>query len=113
MIAGKDAPNFGEAKNSWLTGTAAWTFLNISQFILGIRPDYDGLVIDPCLPETMDGFTAKRQFRGNTYNITVKNPSHVQKGIAKIIVDGNEIEGNLIPAAGVLGQEINVEAIMG
>ena len=113
MIAGKDAPNFGEAKNSWLTGTAAWTFLNVSQFILGIRPDYDGLVIDPCLPETMDGFTAKRQFRGNTYNITVKNPSHVQKGIAKIIVDGNEIEGNLIPAAGVLGQEINVEAIMG
>lgn len=54
----KDAPNFGEAKNSWLTGTAAWTFLDVSQYILGIRPDYDGLVIDPCIPSTLSGFTA-------------------------------------------------------
>ena len=97
MIAGKDAPNFGEAKNSWLTGTAAWTFLNVSQFILGIRPDYDGLIIDPCIPETLDGFTAKRDFRGVTYNITVKNPNHVEKGVVSMTVDGTAVDGNLIP----------------
>ena len=113
MIAGKDAPNFGEAKNSWLTGTAAWTFLDVSQYILGIRPDYDGLVIDPCIPSHMDGFTAKREFRGVTYHITVKNPSHVEKGVAKTIVDGKEITGNMIPAADVTGPDVNVEIIMG
>ena len=113
MIAGKDAPNFGEAKNSWLTGTAAWTFLDVSQYILGIRPDYDGLVIDPCIPSHMDGFTAKREFRGVTYHITVKNPSHVEKGVAKAIVDGKEITGNMIPAADVTGSDVNVEIIMG
>lgn len=113
MIAGKDAPNFGEAKNSWLTGTAAWTFLDISQYILGIRPDYDGLVIDPCIPSHMDGFTAKREFRSVTYHITVKNPSHVEKGVAKTIVDGKEIAGNMIPAADVTGSDVNVEIIMG
>ena len=113
MIAGKDAPNFGEAKNSWLTGTAAWTFLDVSQYILGIRPDYDGLVIDPCIPSHMDGFTAKREFRGVTYHITVKNPSHVEKGVAKTIVDGKEIIGNMIPAADVTGSDVNVEIIMG
>ena len=113
MIAGKDAPNFGEAKNSWLTGTAAWTFLDVSQYILGIRPDYDGLVIDPCIPSHMDGFTAKREFRSVTYHITVKNPSHVEKGVAKTIVDGKEITGNMIPAADVTGSDVNVEIIMG
>ena len=113
MIAGKDAPNFGEAKNSWLTGTAAWTFLDVSQYILGIRPDYDGLVIDPCIPSHMDGFTAKREFRGVTYHITVKNPSHVEKGVAKTIVDGKEITGNMIPAADVTRSDVNVEIIMG
>ena len=86
MIAGKDAPNFGEAKNSWLTGTAAWTFLNASQYILGIRPDYDGLIVDPCIPSFMDGFTAKRDFRGTTYHIEVENPNHVEKGIASLDV---------------------------
>lgn len=95
MIAGKDAPNFGEAKNSWLTGTAAWTFLNASQYILGIRPDYDGLIVDPCIPSFMDGFTAKRDFRGTTYHIEVENPDHVEKGVASVTVDGNAIEGNL------------------
>lgn len=97
MIAGKDAPNFGEAKNSWLTGTAAWTFLDVSQYILGIRPDYDGLVVDPCIPSTLDGFTAKRDFRGVTYHITVENPNHVEKGVASMTVDGKEVAGNMIP----------------
>ena len=112
MIAGKDAPNFGEAKNSWLTGTAAWTFLNASQYILGIRPDYDGLIVDPCIPSFMDGFTAKRDFRGTNYNIEVENPDHVEKGIASVTVDGNAFEGNLIPVdAGK--KEVHVKVIMG
>ena len=113
MIAGKDAPNFGEANNSWLTGTAAWTFLDVSQYILGIRPDYDGLIIDPCIPDTMDGFTAKRKFRGNTYHITVRNPAHVQKGVTKLIVDGATIDGNMIPAINGTGHDVTVEVTMG
>ena len=113
MVAGKDAPTFGEAKNSWLTGTAAWTFLDVSQYILGIRPDYDGLIIDPCIPDTMDGFTAKRKFRGNTYHITVRNPAHVQKGVTKLIVDGATIDGNMIPAINGTGHDVTVEVTMG
>ena len=113
MIAGKDAPNFGESKNSWLTGTAAWTFLDVSQYILGIRPDYDGLIIDPCIPDTMDCFTAKRKFRGNTYHITVRNPAHVQKGVTKLIVDGAAIDGNMIPAINGTGHDVTVEVTMG
>ena len=114
MIAGKDAPNFGEAKNSWLTGTAAWTFLNVSQFILGIRPDYDGLMIDPCIPDHLDGFKVSRTFRGITYNIDIENPNHVEKGVVKLIVDGQEVNGNTIPFdSGMTGKTVNVTAVMG
>ena len=112
MIAGKDAPNFGEAKNSWLTGTAAWTFLDVSQYILGIRPDYDGLTVDPCIPETLNGFEAKRDFRGVTYHITVKNPNHVQKGVASMIVDGSPVDGSTIPVI-TDKKEVTVEVTMG
>ena len=112
MIAGKDAPNFGEAKNSWLTGTAAWTFLDVSQYILGIRPDYDGLVIDPCIPSTLDGFTAKRDFRGATYHITVKNPNGAQKGVKSMTVDGVAVTGNMIPYDKTK-KEVHVEVVMG
>ena len=114
MIAGKDAPNFGEAKNSWLTGTAAWTFLNVSQFILGIRPDYDGLLIDPCIPDHLDGFKVSRTFRGITYNIDIQNPNLVEKGVVKLIVDGQEVNGNTIPFdSGMTGKTVNVTAVMG
>lgn len=113
MIAGKDAPNFGEAKNSWLTGTAAWTFLNVSQYILGIRPEYDGLVIDPCIPSSLEGFEVKRDFRGVTYHITVKNPAHVEKGLKALSVNGVTLEGNQIPVSMVTGKEVTVEAVMG
>ncbi|MCL1823507.1 MAG: glycosyl transferase [Oscillospiraceae bacterium] len=98
MIAGKDAPRHGESKNSWLTGTAAWNFAAVSQYILGIKPDYDGLVIDPSIPKDWDGFTAVRIFRGAEYKITVKNPEHVCKGVKSLAVDGKVIEGNKIPA---------------
>lgn len=97
MIAGADAAFHGEAKNSWLTGTAAWTFVNVSQFILGIKPDYKGLIVDPCVPSNFGNYTVKRVFRDAEYFITVKNHDSVQKGVKKIIVDGVEIEGNLIP----------------
>jgi cellobiose phosphorylase len=97
MIAGKDAPCFGEAKNSWLTGTAAWTFVVASQGILGIQPDYNGLRIDPCIPKTWKGFTATREFRGVRYNITVENPDGVCKGVASMTIDGKAVAGNLIP----------------
>lgn len=99
MIAGKDARNHGEAKNSWLTGTAAWTFLSASQYILGIRPDLDGLMVDPCLPSSMTELTVSRQFRGTTYHITIRNKENAQKGIRKLIVDGTEINGNIIPVS--------------
>ena len=97
MVAGRDARFHGQAKNSWLTGTAAWTFVNISQYILGIQPAYEGLGIDPCTPADFGDFTLKRKFRGADYDITVKNPDHVQKGVKQMIVDGKEIEGNVVP----------------
>ena len=112
MVAGKDAPTFGEGKNSWLTGTAAWTFTTISQYILGIHPDFDGLRLDPCIPKEVSEYTVTRKFRGKEYHITVKNPSHVEKGVAKLLVDGNEIAGNVIaPELG--GSDVTVEVILG
>ena len=97
MIAGKDAFKPGEAKNSWLTGTAAWNFFAISQFILGIQPDYDGLVINPCIPADWKGFSIQRKFRGTTYHIEVLNPEKVLKGVKELWVDGENIAGNKIP----------------
>lgn len=98
MIAGADTPAHGEAKNSWLTGTAAWTFHNLSQAILGVHPSYDGLLIDPCVPEDFGDFRLTRYYRGALYHIDVKNPHHVQKGVEKLVVDGRELTGTLIPA---------------
>ena len=97
MIAGKDAPNFGEAKNSWLTGTAAWTFVNLSQAILGVQPTYDGLSIDPCIPEGFGDFTLTRRYRGATYYFDIKNPGSVQKGVTYLAVDGKHVNGNVVP----------------
>ncbi len=97
MVGGRDARFHGQGKNSWLTGTAAWTFVNISQYILGVQPDYDGLRIDPCTTSDFGDFTLTRKFRGCEYTIEVKNPNHVQKGVVSMLVDGKETEGNLIP----------------
>ena len=96
MVAGKDAVRHGEAKNSWLTGTAAWNFITISQWILGIKPDYKGLRIDPCIPKDWNGYTVKRVFKGTTYNIDIKNPNHVSCGVKELIVDGVSINGNIV-----------------
>ncbi len=96
MVAGKDAAKPGEGKNSWLTGTAAWNWYAVTQFILGIKPDYDGLCIDPCIPEAWDGFAVTRRFRDAVYEIEIKNPAHVCKGVKTICVDGKEVCGNRI-----------------
>ena len=97
MIAGRAAPRCGEAKNSWLTGTAAWAYVALTQHILGIRADYDGLRVHPCIPSDWDGFTVRRRFRGAEYRIEVRNPDGVCKGVKHIEVDGEPIQGNLIP----------------
>jgi len=100
MIAGKDAFKPGEAKNSWLTGTASWNFYAISQFILGIRPDYDGLLVDPCIPGDWKGFKLTRKFRGATYAIEVSNPDGKSKGVKQVLVDGKPQSSNIIPVFG-------------
>ena len=110
MVAGKDAARPGEGKNSWLTGTAAWMWLTASQYILGIKPTYDGLLIDPCVPQTAREYTVKRKFRGGEYLITIKNPDGVQKGIRQLIVDGQPVSGNIVPTS---SGTHTVEAIMG
>ncbi|MDR0904297.1 MAG: glycosyl transferase [Ruminococcus sp.] len=97
MVAGKDAKRHGEAKNSWLTGTAAWNFVAISQYILGIIPDYEGLKVDPAIPRDWDGYSISRTFRNAVYNIKIENPAHVNKGVKSVTVDGKAIEGNVIP----------------
>lgn len=112
MIAGKDAPRAGEAKNSWLTGTAAWNYYAITQFILGVRADYDGLRLQPCIPAAWKEFTVRRFYRGAWYEIHVTNPEHVCAGIKRICADGREIAGAVLPAAAP-GSLMRVEVIMG
>ena len=97
MVAGKDAAKPGEGKNSWLTGTAAWNWYAITQFILGIKPAYNGIEVDPCISSDMRGFTVTRRFRGATYIIEVRNPDARQKGLSKLLVDGKPVSGNLVP----------------
>lgn len=112
MIAGADAPKHGEAKNSWLTGTAAWTFVNVSQYLLGIQPDYDGLRIDPCLPDELKEIGLNRTYRDAKYHIHITKPDGIEKGVHKMLVNGKEVEGNLLrPLDGCT--EYNVEIIMG
>jgi cellobiose phosphorylase len=108
-IAGAESASFGEAKNSWLTGTAAWNFVAITQWILGIRPDYEGLRIEPVLPAGWDGFTATRVYRGSTYTIDVQ-----RRGAGNdltVMVDGQLIEGALIPVPA--GDRVAVQVLLG
>ena len=112
MIAGKDATRHGEGKNSWLTGTAAWTYVSITQYILGIRPEHDGLRVDPCVPADMKGFTVSREFRGARYNIVVENPGGVQKGVKSVTLDGKALDGTLLPL-GTAGDVFEVTVLMG
>ena len=93
------SPRPGNARTSWLTGAAAWSYFSAVQYILGLRPELEGLRVDPCIPSTWDGFSAVRKLRGRTLHITVHNPQHVSKGVARMILDGHEVTGNLVPLA--------------
>jgi cellobiose phosphorylase len=112
MIAGKDAPTHGEAKNSWLTGTAAWNYYTITQWILGIRAEFDGLRLDPVIPSDWKGFTVTRRFRGNTYVIEARNPKGKQSGVKTLLVDGKPIAGNLLPVLPPQAEPIRVEVVL-
>ncbi|MBO4902365.1 MAG: N,N'-diacetylchitobiose phosphorylase [Lachnospiraceae bacterium] len=110
FIAGKDHTAFGRARHPFMTGSGGWSYFTATRYILGIRPQFDSLLVDPCIPAEWDGFEASRVFRGATYRIRVSNPDHVMKGVAKIVVDGTECEK--IPVF-EKGTEHTVELIMG
>ena len=110
MVAGKDAPTFGEGKNSWLTGTAAWTFTVLTQGILGIQPDYDGLRVDPCIPDRVKSYKVSRRFRDTVYHIEVINETASQKGVKKTLVDGKPVTPGLIPVSNK--KEVDVKVYM-
>ncbi|MBO4915621.1 MAG: glycosyl transferase, partial [Oscillospiraceae bacterium] len=112
MIAGRDAPSFGEGKNSWLTGTAAWTFLSVSQAILGVQPTLDGLMIDPCIPSSLKGFKVTRRYRGAEYRITVDNSAGEEHGVRSVEVDGRPQEGCVLPVKAP-GETVEVLVVMG
>ena len=112
MVAGRDAKFHGEAKNSWLTGTAAWTFANVSQYILGVYPTHTGLQINPCVPRGFGDFKLTREYRGAVYRIQVLNPDNVEKGVKSMTVDGAAVEGNIIPYD-ASKKEVNVVVTMG
>jgi cellobiose phosphorylase len=113
MIAGKDAPRHGEAKNSWLSGTAAWNFVAATQGILGIQPEHEGLRLDPSLPADWDGFSAARRYRGTTYRITVEKASGTTGRVTALEVDGTAVSGNLIPLPAETGGTVAVRARIG
>ncbi len=111
-ILGDEHPQFGLARNSWLSGTASWAYQAGTQYILGIRPTYEGLLIDPCIPRKWAGFGVTREFRKAVYHIEVRNPDRVCKGVKSISVDGKKVEGNVVPIFGD-GKAHQVEVILG
>jgi cellobiose phosphorylase len=111
MIAGRDASTPGEAKNSWLTGSAAWHYVAVTQWILGVRPELDGLRVDPVIPASWPGFTMRRRWRGSTYEISVRNDRFAPGRVQALLVDGTEILGTLVPPAAP-GATVKVEAFV-
>jgi cellobiose phosphorylase len=110
MIAGRDSATPGEAKNTWLTGTAAWNFAAISQWILGVRPEHGGLRIDPCVPADWGDFSVTRRFRDSTYRITVRKARGIIGRVRRLVVDGRAVDGNLVPLPATAGTDVVVEA---
>jgi cellobiose phosphorylase len=96
-VHGPDSVNYGQGEFSWLTGTAAWMWKVCMDWILGVRPELRGLLVDPCIPSAWDGYSLTRRFRRATYEIEVTNPDHVSTGIAEITVDGEKWESHLLP----------------
>ncbi len=111
-ILSDEHPQFGLARNSWLSGTASWAYQAATQWILGIRAEYGGLRVDPCIPSAWEGFTATRRFRGALLKITVHNPDGASKGVSKMTVDGKTVAGNLIPLS-LIKAEHQVEIWLG
>ncbi|MCE5322230.1 glycosyl transferase family 36 [bacterium] len=111
-VTSNDHPTFGQASHSWLTGSGVWMFRDALDYILGVRPTYDGLIIDPCIPDKWDGFKVTRKFRGATYDIEVKNPKHVQKGVERLEMDGQIIDGQVLPQI-EKGRMAKVVCVMG
>jgi cellobiose phosphorylase len=112
MIAGKQAALPGEAKNSWLTGTAAWNFHAVAEHILGIKPSFDGLQIDPCIPPDWNGYSVRRKFRGADYDISITNPRGVSRGVKSLTVNGAAVNSRTIPVI-PRGESCTVEVVMG
>jgi cellobiose phosphorylase len=112
MVAGMAAATPGEAKNSWLTGSASWSYVAVTQYLLGIRASLKGLVVDPCIPTDWPALTIRREFRGATYNIECINPRGASRGLRRLMVDGEPIAGNVIPAASP-GATVHVRAELG
>jgi cellobiose phosphorylase len=106
------SPRFGASRVPWLSGSAAWSFFAATQYILGIQPEYAGLRIDPCIPSAWKGFKITRIFRGKKLNVTVGNPGGAQKGVKKLVLNGEQLEGNFIPAEKLL-EENQVDVEMG
>jgi cellobiose phosphorylase len=96
-ILADEHPQFGLARNSWLTGTASWSYQAATRHILGLRPTYKGLLVDPCTPSAWKGFQATRFFRNAWYEIEVENPEGVCRGVREVILDGEAWQGNLLP----------------
>jgi cellobiose phosphorylase len=94
----KYSPRYGASRLPWLSGSASWAYYTAAQYILGIQPDYTGLRIDPCVPSDWKEISISRKFRGNNFQIVIRNPNGVQKGVRQITVNGKEIQGNLIPS---------------
>ncbi len=111
-ILGDEHPQFGLGRNSWLSGTAAWCYVAATQWILGLRPEYGGLRIDPCIPPAWDGFSARRKFRGKLLRLRLHNPQHVSHGVVRLTVDGKTVSGNLVPLD-MLIAEHDIEAWLG
>ncbi len=111
MIAGRASPSEGEAKNSWLTGTAAWNFVAVTQWILGVRPELDGLRVDPVLPADWGDVEVTRRYRGTTYRIAIRKRRGTTGRVCDLVVDGRPIPGTLVPIPAAAG-EVKVEAVV-
>ena len=110
FVVGRDHSAFGRARHPFMTGSAGWSYFAATQYLLGIRPDFDGIVVDPCIPREWKEFTVVRRWRGSTYEIHVSNPDGVEKGVRSITADGVRVERlPILPA----GSECRAEVVLG
>jgi cellobiose phosphorylase len=110
---GRDSRRFGASRLPWLSGTATWSYVAATQYILGIRPDWDGLRVDPVIPSSWDTFQMTRHFRGAIYNIRVTNPNHVERGVKRIVVNGNPVAPEAALPLAAAGSKVDVDVELG